>query len=90
MCRMKKIPLKEALCGLKVTLGGVDGEPVVVKIDDGRVVSPGFAVRAPGRGMPNQKTGARGAVKVIFDSVQFPERLTQAQRDALKAAFRMR
>ena len=40
--------------------------------------------------MPNQKTGARGAVKVIYDSVQFPERLTQAQRDALKAAFRMR
>ena len=90
VCRMKQIPLKEALCGLKVTLGGVDGEPVVVKIDDGRVVSPGFTVRAPGRGMPNQKTGARGAVKVIFDSVQFPERLTQAQRDALKAAFRMR
>ena len=29
-------------------------------------------------------------MKVIFDSVQFPERLTQAQRDALKAAFRMR
>ena len=89
VCRMKKIPLKEALCGLKVTLDGVDGEPVVVKIDDGRVVSPGFAIRAPGRGMPNQKTGARGAVKVIFESVQFPERLTQAQRDALKAAFRM-
>lgn len=83
------VTVQQALCGFKLTLNGVDGEPVVVSVSDGKVISPGDAIRVRGRGMPNQKTGKRGDVVVIFTKVTFPPKVSEAQRQALKAAFKM-
>lgn len=83
------ITVQQALCGFKLTLQGVDGEPVVVSVTDGRVMSPGDSVKVRGRGMPNQKTGKRGDVVVIFSEIKFPAKVTEAQRQALKAAFKV-
>jgi len=83
------ISLQQALCGFKLTLGGIDGAPVVVKVDDGRVISPGSAVKIQGRGMPSRKRpGERGDVVVEFAKIEFPNRVSPAQRNALKAAFK--
>ena len=77
-------------CNLRrYTAGGIDGEPVVVSVSDGRVISPGDAIKVRGRGMPNQKTGERGDVLVVFEKITFPAKVSEAQRKALKAAFKM-
>jgi DnaJ-class molecular chaperone len=53
------------------------------------VVTPGLSVKVRGRGLPNQKTGNRGDVVVIFHEVKFPVTVSEAKRQALKAAFKM-
>lgn len=83
------ITVQQALCGFKMTLDGVDGEAVVVSTSDGKVISPGQSIRVAGRGMPNQKTGKRGDAVVIFKDITFPLRVSEKQRQALKAAFKM-
>ena len=99
------IPLQQALCGVRLTLPGVDGAPVSVSfganaegvaLDEsgtrtrvtGGVCHPGTRLCALGRGMPNQKTGTRGDVIFVIDSVGFPKTITEAQRAAFKEAFR--
>ena len=99
------IPLQQALCGVRLTLPGVDGAPVSVSfganaegvvLDEsgtrtrvtGGVCHPGTRLCALGRGMPNQKTGTRGDVIFVIDSVGFPKTVTEAQRAAFKEAFR--
>ena len=105
IARVRSIPLQQALCGVKLTLPGIDGAPVSVsfggnaagleadasgsrkKVTNG-VVRPGMRLCAPGRGMPNQKTGARGDVIFVVESVEFPKNVTEAQRAAFRNAFR--
>ena len=105
IARVRSIPLQQALCGVKLTLPGIDGAPVSVsfggnaagleadasgsrkKVTNG-VVRPGTRLCAPGRGMPNQKTGARGDVIFVVESVEFPKNVTEAQRAAFRNAFR--
>lgn len=82
------IKLQQALCGFKMTIPGLDGRGIELLVED-NVVSPGSQQRARGAGMPNQKTGQRGDVIVVFESVTFPERVSPQQRAALKAAFKL-
>lgn len=67
---------------------GLDGKRVEVRVED-MVVAPGSAYRVKGEGMPNQKTGQRGDMIVVFEQVNFPERISPQQRAALKAAFKL-
>ena len=105
IARVRSIPLQQALCGVKLTLPGIDGAPVSVSFGGnaegleadasgsrkkvaGGVVRPGMRLCAPGRGMPNQKTGTRGDVIFVVESVEFPRTVTEAQRAAFRNAFR--
>ena len=105
MARVRSIPLQQALCGVRLTLPGVDGAPVSVSFGGGTegvaldesgartrvtggVARPGTRLCALGRGMPNQKTGTRGDVIFVVESVEFPKTVTEAQRAAFKKAFR--
>jgi DnaJ-class molecular chaperone len=105
IARVRSIPLQQVLCGVKLTLPGIDGAPVSVSFGGnaagleadasgsrkkvtGGVVRPGMRLCAPGRGMPNQKTGARGDVIFVVESVEFPKNVTEAQRAAFRNAFR--
>ena len=81
------VSLKAALCGVRITLAGVDGAPVVASAERGAVAAPGRAIRVVGRGMPNRRTGRRGDVLVKIENVEFPARLDQGQRDAIKDAL---
>ena len=79
------IALRSALVGWKVELKNVDGETVRVAFDN--PTPPGMTKRLRGKGMPNQKTGARGDLIVRVKDVTFPARLTVKQKQLLREAF---
>ena len=79
------IALRSALVGWKVELKNVDGATVRVAFDD--PTPPGMTKRLRGKGMPNQKTGARGDLIVRVKDVKFPARLTVKQKQLLREAF---
>ena len=82
------ISLRQALCGFKITVRGVDGEDVSVKPESSEVVPPGGSIRVKGRGMPSRKrAGGRGDVVVKIGKVEFPRRITEAQRASLKGCL---
>ena len=82
------ISLRQAPCGFKITVRGVDGEDVEVKPESGEVVPPGGSIRVKGRGMPSRKrAGGRGDVVVKIGKVEFPKRITEEQRASLKGCL---
>tara|TARA_B110000977_G_scaffold142731_1_gene181188 strand:- start:25401 stop:26468 length:1068 start_codon:yes stop_codon:yes gene_type:complete len=93
---VKSIPLQQALCGVRLSLPGIDGEPVSVSVGGspesgegaGKVIQPGSKLVVKGRGMPNQKTKKRGDVVFVVEAVEFPISVTEPQRKAFKDAFK--
>ncbi len=85
-----KIPLVEALTGVpgnnRVTrvLELLDGRRVQVPAPVG-IVKPGADTRIPGEGMPIRKGGvkSKGDLIVKWD-VEFPEKLTPAQKEGIR------
>ncbi|XP_074369498.1 uncharacterized protein LOC141710907 [Apium graveolens] len=72
------IPLVEALTGCTVTVPLLDGENMVIKIED--VIYHGYQKIVAGQGMPKSKEpGERGNLIVKFE-VEFPTQLTDEQR----------
>jgi DnaJ family protein B protein 4 len=85
------VTLAEALCGapgnqrLMKVLELLDGRRLQVPAPPG-IVKPGSDTRIPGEGMPIRKEGSaksKGDLVVKWN-VEFPERLTQAQKDAIR------
>ena len=82
------ISLRQALCGFKIRVRGVDGEDVSVKPESSEVVPPGGSIRVKGRGMPSRKrAGGRGDLVVKIGKVEFPRRIMEEQRVSLKGCL---
>ena len=81
-----RLPLRQALCGAKVTLTDVYGKPLVVVLD--QPVSPSTVKRFSGHGMPDRKTGRKGDLLVSFD-IQFPTHVPPEAKTKLKEALKM-
>jgi len=77
------ISLKQSLCGFKISRPGLDGNPVVLDVND--VIAPNQDRRVNGAGMPN-KYGSRGDVIFRF-KIAFPSRLTPQQKMAIQASL---
>mmetsp|Transcript_9834 Transcript_9834/g.31173 ORF Transcript_9834/g.31173 Transcript_9834/m.31173 type:complete len:362 (-) Transcript_9834:662-1747(-) len=81
-----QLPLRQALCGAKVTLTDVYGKPLVIVLDS--PVSPTTVKRFPNHGMPDRKTGRRGDLLVSFD-IKFPSQVPPDAKAKLKDALKM-
>jgi DnaJ family protein B protein 4 len=87
----QKISLVDALTntGGTRTLVGLDGRRLQVSLPGGAgggVVKPGMETRVPGEGMPIREKGTvkkKGDVVVKWE-VEFPDKLTPAQREGIK------
>jgi len=80
------ITIRSALVGFKVKIPGIDGEEIEVSFEDS--CTEAGAVRVvPNKGMPNQRTGARGDLIVKVQKVTFPKSLTEKQKTLIKQAF---
>lgn len=78
----KTISLKEALCGFLVEIPHLNGKMLrMTNQNQGNVVTPGFKREVPGYGMKrDNETG-----KLILEfGVEFPDSLTDEQRDKLR------
>jgi len=61
----------------------LDGRPLKVNIKE--IIKPGFVKVVPNEGMPISKSpGQKGNMRIAFN-IQFPDSLTQHQKDQLKA-----
>jgi len=79
------IPLVDALCGTVIPVTHLDGRTLRVPVN--RPMNPGEALVMRGEGMPVSKSpGTRGNLRVEL-SVQYPRSLTDAQKQALRAAL---
>lgn len=76
-----KIGLREALCGVDMTVPHLDGKPLRVTTQPGQVLRPGEILAVPRQGMPRTgRQNARGQLLVQFD-VELPQKLS---KDALQ------
>lgn len=81
----ERISLVDALTGFSRELEHVDGH--MVTLAAAGVTSFGQVVRIPGEGMPVfEKAGARGDLYVRY-TVAFPEKLSEAQKKAVRELF---
>ncbi|CAA7023198.1 unnamed protein product [Microthlaspi erraticum] len=81
----RSVTLAEAIGGTTVNVDTLDGRNVSVGVTE--IVSPGYELVVPGEGMPIAKEPrTRGDLRIKFD-VQFPTRLTNDQKSALKRAL---
>ena len=80
-----RIPLHEALSASPIRVTLLDGTTLTVPNDD--IVTPGYRIAVPGRGMPNPEegAGARGDLVLSVD-VLFPKKLSEAQKAIIAAA----
>ena len=79
------ISLRSALVGWKFRFDHVDDEQVSIEFEE--PTPAGFVRTVRGRGMPNQKTGARGNLIVRVKAVDFPKKLNARQKKLLKECF---
>lgn len=79
---MAKVSLRDALCGTTIHVPTVDGRKIPLNISD--VIKPGSIKRIQGEGLPYPKQpGKRGDLIIEF-TVQFPDRLSQSNKEHLK------
>lgn len=80
-----KLSLKEALAGFSRIVETLDGKKL--KVENKNPLNPGHVIRFPGHGMPiSKRPGQRGDL-VITIKVDFPTKLTDAQRKAVEENF---
>jgi len=85
LIRTVRVTLKQALCGVSVNVKTLDTEQRTLKVRvTERVLSPNYEHRVRGEGMPIRKTnGTKRGDLVLRFQVQFPERLTDEQKEAI-------
>ena len=80
----KTITLREALCGFKFELIGLDQKRYLIHNDGGKVITPGYRKEIPELGM--RREGKKGNLQIVFD-VEFPKELSATQVDRLAEAL---
>jgi len=78
------ITLKQALCGIKLTIPTLDGDTTTVQTLD--PIKPDYVHIMQGKGMPNSKSGKFGDLHIKF-LIQFPTALEKSQKDFIKSAL---
>jgi len=76
-----EVPLVDALTGFSFTLNHLDDHEFTVKVDD--VTDCDHVMRVPGKGMPRRNGRGFGDLYLTFE-VDFPDELTQKQKDAIR------
>ena len=71
--------MKDALCGLNITIKHPSGE--ILNVNHTNVISPGYILKIPQKGL-----SYGGNMEVIF-SVKFPEKITKEQSDVFMKFF---
>lgn len=83
----KVISLKEALTGITFPQKHPDGRTLIVKTQPGEIIKPNSIKCITDGGMPiHKRPFSRGRLFILF-RVEFPEKLTDPQITALKAAL---
>ncbi len=78
-----RVSLKQALMGVNVNVSTLDGRTLKVPVTE-KTIYPGFRHKVVGEGMPIKHTdGKRFGDLVIRFEVQFPERLSNQQKEAI-------
>eukprot|EP01101_Sappina_pedata_P006025 TRINITY_DN28_c0_g1_i1.p1 TRINITY_DN28_c0_g1~~TRINITY_DN28_c0_g1_i1.p1 ORF type:complete len:384 (-),score=136.64 TRINITY_DN28_c0_g1_i1:150-1241(-) len=78
-----KLSLKQALLGCAITVPTLDDRQIKVPVKG--VIKPGHIELVRGEGMPiSSQPGKKGDLKIRF-SVEFPDRLSDHQREQIKA-----
>lgn len=80
-----KLSLKEALTGFSRIVETLDGKKL--KVENKSPLNPGHIIRFPGHGMPISKRPGEKGDLVITIKVDFPTKLTEAQRKAIETNF---
>ncbi|KAF5093312.1 hypothetical protein D0Z00_004124 [Geotrichum galactomycetum] len=80
-----KLSLKEALTGFSRIVETLDGKKL--KVENKNPINPGHVIKFPERGMPISKRPGQKGDLVITIKVEFPSKLTDAQRKAIEDAF---
>ncbi|KAL0210274.1 hypothetical protein P9112_010358 [Eukaryota sp. TZLM1-RC] len=78
------IPLSTALCGGVAVVPTLDGRQLHVSLND--IIEPGSERVVQGEGLPNVRTGVRGAL-VVEIVVDFPKFLSDRQKDLIRQAL---
>ena len=76
-----EVPLVDALTGFSVTLKHLDDKEFTVTVDE--VTDCDHVMRVPGKGMPRRSGRGYGDLYLTFE-VDFPDTLTQKQKDAIR------
>ena len=76
-----EVPLVDALTGFSVTLKHLDDKEFTVTVDE--VTDCDHVMRVPGKGMPRRNGRGYGDLYLTFE-VDFPDELTQKQKDAIR------
>lgn len=80
-----RIPLRDALCGVQLSVPTLDGTTVPLRIDT--IVKPNMTRTIPGQGLPLPKMpGRRGNLVVEFD-VRFPDSLAPGAKELIRNAL---
>ena len=80
------ISLVEAFAGFSRELKTLDGRTLKFAAAPGEVVQPGQVKLFSREGMPNQRTGGKGNLRVKLN-VKFPKTATKEQVDGIKHLF---
>jgi DnaJ family protein B protein 4 len=81
-----ELSLVEAFTGFSRNLQTLDGRTLKVAASPGNVVQPGEIKLFAREGMPNQRTGGKGNLRVKLN-VKFPKTATKEQMEGVKRLF---
>jgi len=84
----RRVPLLDALCGVRFTLRHLDGGDLEVSCPEGEIVRPGDVWIVKGRGMP-KRSGGFGDLVLRFE-VEFPRSLPTPGGDGAPLRERLR
>eukprot|EP01129_Flabellula_baltica_P003328 TRINITY_DN13112_c0_g1_i1.p1 TRINITY_DN13112_c0_g1~~TRINITY_DN13112_c0_g1_i1.p1 ORF type:complete len:405 (+),score=122.71 TRINITY_DN13112_c0_g1_i1:43-1257(+) len=83
----QELTLIEALTGTSFVIEHLDGRKIVVEVPATEIITPGEIKQIQGMGLPvYAKTYTHGNLLIGF-KVNFPEELTEEQRNVLKSVF---
>jgi DnaJ family protein B protein 4 len=81
-----ELTLVEAFTGFVKELKTLDGRTLKVTNLKGEIIQPGQVKLFTKDGMPNQRTGGKGNLRVKLD-VKFPKTVTREQQEGIKRLF---